>query len=194
MVNCDLCETDWLLGAAGTCNITADLCVCPDGFTGIDDWFVTDTCHVNLNLAYYMLIVSVGIGSFSTFVSGVSVLLLYRRWNATDENVIKKLTRKRSTRLGQQQAGGSGTGETATNPERNAMFVRLASGMSQRLNMDTSSNFLREEQKDSLLANLNLFAFLPKACSLPLGCFVSADPERIRRRATIIESCMFACN
>lgn len=45
--NCDDCETDWALGVAGLCDEENGKCICPDGYSGKDDWVITQTCHVN---------------------------------------------------------------------------------------------------------------------------------------------------
>jgi len=41
------CEKSWALGTAGQCNVATGECVCPDGFSGRDDWAAFNDCRIN---------------------------------------------------------------------------------------------------------------------------------------------------
>lgn len=59
--NCEDCETDWFLGVAGICLEDNQTCLCPEGYSGRDDWVITQTCHVNESavLTFHKFIFSV---------------------------------------------------------------------------------------------------------------------------------------
>lgn len=56
-LDCELCETDWFLGRPGTCDFEEAQCICPKGFSGVDDSFVSETCYVNVSLAMQLHVV-----------------------------------------------------------------------------------------------------------------------------------------
>ena len=75
--DCTLCETNWVLGRPGICNEVNRTCDCPDGFSGADDWFVSDACYVDVDLAFKFHLVSCLLLLFKLYIS-MKILLLGR--------------------------------------------------------------------------------------------------------------------
>ena len=100
-LDCELCERDWLFGEAGFCNESVGVCECTDGFTGVDDWAIAKTCHVNVELAYYIHVASFAIVLLGVAISFTCSIVLMRRWNFNFEalesfnNRIKSLTKNK---------------------------------------------------------------------------------------------------
>ena len=49
-MDCDLCEEKITFGTSGVCDLDQGLCICPDGYTGIDEFNKFTSCHVNEKL------------------------------------------------------------------------------------------------------------------------------------------------
>ena len=47
----DCLKDDWPFGVAGVCDNATSRCICPEGYTGQDEWYYFNDCHVNLALA-----------------------------------------------------------------------------------------------------------------------------------------------
>lgn len=66
-LDCESCETALGLGSPGNCSLQTETCVCPPGFSGIDEFIVFDTCHVNEELATRLNLVSAILASCPWF-------------------------------------------------------------------------------------------------------------------------------
>ena len=76
------CEEPRYLGVAGKCvsdGIGGSYCECPPGFSGNDDWFPWDDCHVNEQVRYvlHMVLLCVGCVLFTVSIIGALYLLAY---------------------------------------------------------------------------------------------------------------------
>mmetsp|Transcript_15391 Transcript_15391/g.17423 ORF Transcript_15391/g.17423 Transcript_15391/m.17423 type:complete len:450 (-) Transcript_15391:934-2283(-) len=45
------CEQEWLFGSRGVFNSSSGECICPEGYSGKDDWGEFGSCHVDVELA-----------------------------------------------------------------------------------------------------------------------------------------------
>lgn len=81
IVECE--ETQWILGARGTCNNNTGLCECPEGFNGLDDWASFNSCNVNIELNFRLKIAMLIINGLDVFVALLCTMYLLCRWGFT---------------------------------------------------------------------------------------------------------------
>lgn len=80
--DCTTCEFNSLFGEGGSC-LNDTFCICPDGYSGVDDWLIYQDCHVNIYLATiinYCLVALKGVGFLSSLVC---FLYLCKEWKMT---------------------------------------------------------------------------------------------------------------
>mmetsp|Transcript_3502 Transcript_3502/g.4711 ORF Transcript_3502/g.4711 Transcript_3502/m.4711 type:complete len:239 (+) Transcript_3502:189-905(+) len=71
------CETEWRFGAAGVCNNITQLCECPDGFNGIDEWKIFNDCHVDVNTRLGIRYTIISVCVLQIIVAAISLIRLF---------------------------------------------------------------------------------------------------------------------
>jgi len=73
------CESMFEIGARGICNNETGLCVCPEGFSGQDDWSLTNDCRTNENSQLILWQVGLGLSSFMFVACLLIMFAILRR-------------------------------------------------------------------------------------------------------------------
>lgn len=73
-------DNSWLLGAKGDCDIFSGLCICPEGFNGLDDWETFNSCNVNIELNRRLKIAMAAINALDILICFVCLLYVVNFW------------------------------------------------------------------------------------------------------------------
>lgn len=75
-----LCEVATTLAPAGTCNVVTGLCECEEGYSGVDDWALYNTCHVNERVQLGLWAFALAMSVISFLYAGFGVRYLFHYW------------------------------------------------------------------------------------------------------------------
>jgi len=67
----------------GICNETTGLCICPEGYNGVDDFEVFNDCHIQINIRLYIRYGLIALSVFQSLFALFSMLYLFRRRGST---------------------------------------------------------------------------------------------------------------
>lgn len=79
MTSCNkACDSvDWFMGAKGEC-LNGTVCVCPQGFYGVDAWAEYNDCHVNIAIKQFVQTILTAINVFAcVFISLQTINICY---------------------------------------------------------------------------------------------------------------------
>lgn len=75
--DCRLCDQQLGLGVVGECDRKQEECLCPEGFSGNDEYAIFESCHVNENVFRALHMVSPIISLLDKVQVAIYIVMLF---------------------------------------------------------------------------------------------------------------------
>lgn len=98
------CEREWILGRRGFCNETLEICICPEGFSGVDDWKVFSSCNVNESLRQGIHILALTASAIDVVLMLVSLIWFSTREGFTPDPLPRRNSKEISKETNTQSS------------------------------------------------------------------------------------------
>jgi len=86
------CEESWFLASAGVCDVATGECLCPDGYSGRDDWASFNDCRINEDLRRGLWIGALVINCFAFLSSIFAFAFFAHRFGIQKPDVVGRGT------------------------------------------------------------------------------------------------------